>query len=98
MDYTNNACGPAEVAPRSPHHAAMLLLERRTAQLSKLVDALSATLEPALRQREPQPDDAVAMPKSVQSNVQVIAHVDGVCSVVDSCIDRVDSLLNRLVI
>lgn len=98
MDYDIVKCGSAEVAPRSPHHAAMLLLEQRAAQLSKSIDALSETLGPALRPPEPQPSSGDTMAKNPRSGVQIIAHVDDVISVVDSCIQRVESLAGRLVI
>lgn len=98
MDYDKTRCENAEVAPRSPHHAAMLLLEQRTAQLSKSIDALSETLGPALRPHDPQTSNGKVEAQNPASGAQIIAHVDDVTSVVDSCIRRVESLAGRLVI
>lgn len=99
MDYNNGCAASAkEVAPRSPHHAAMLLLEQRVNQLSKSIELLSATLEPALRPHEPQPSGTEGRPENSPSNVPVIAHVDAVISAVDSCIRRTESLAGRLAI
>lgn len=98
MDYSN-ACGASavEVAPRSPHHAAMLVLEQRVAQLSVSIDTLERSLDPALRQSEPQPTNGENV-KDSGLTPKVIAHVDVVTRVVDSCISRVENIGNRLVI
>ena len=103
MSYSN-ACMPAaaEMPPRSPHHAAMLVLEDRVAKLSSLIDSLQAALQPALRPHEPQTicggglNDPSA--KNPSSSAQLIAHVEDVSSVIDSCIQRIASVADRLVI
>lgn len=103
MSYSN-ACMPAasEIPPRSPHHAAMLALEDRTTKLSSLIDSLQAALQPALRLPEAQPtcigglNDSSA--KNPSSSAPLIAHVEDVSSVIDSCIQRIASVADRLVI
>ncbi len=98
MDYTNAACGSVEAAPRSEHHAAMLVLEQRSAYLQKSIEGLAQHLDPALRQNGPEPSGAIGANKKDSSSVQIVAHVDAVLSVVESCIQRVESLDARLVI
>lgn len=94
-DYANRA-DDVEVAPRSPHHAAMLLLEQRVGQLSRHLSDLSETLKPALR--PPQPEASEKSPPAVQAPTMLIAHVDSIGAEVDRCISRTQDLLDRLVI
>lgn len=97
MDYSNAiGMSATEVAPRSEHHAAMIVLEDRASQLAKLIDVLAQRLAPALRPAEPKPtSDAEPKPKPV---VEIVAHVDAVLRVVEGCIQRVESLDCRLAI
>ena len=97
MDYSNNACSAVEVAPRSEHHAAMLVLEQRAAQLAKSIDVLAKRMEPALRPLVPAPDCSTSAAQP-SSSVQIIAHVDSVLRTIEGCIYQVDSLDGRLAI
>lgn len=99
MDYCNAVSGTAEKAPRSEHHAAMLVLEQRTAQLQKSIEALALRLEPAIRSSVPEPGGAnAAMSESTSPGAQIVAHVHSVLRVVENCIQRVETLDDRLVI
>lgn len=97
MEKSYEESPSVEVAPRSPHHAAMLLLEQRAGTLSNVVGQLERSLAPAMRQPEPESGGTKSGSKNVPSS-EMVAHADSICEQVDSCIYRLQDALERLVI
>jgi hypothetical protein len=96
--YASPATSAQEVAPRSPHHAAMLVLEQRVGVLSVCIERMRGQLEPALVEAVPvnaaNPNPVPPPPPPAP----MIAHADDIRGQVDSCISRMEDLLDRLVI
>lgn len=97
MHYTNKLPTPdAEVAPRSPHHASMLVLEQRVSELRSRLDDLVRKLEPAMHRSAPDAAGNDAPPTA--SDVEMIVHTEAICEQVDGCVAVVADCLNRLAI